>query len=40
MSDPRKSQEALSVVHHRPLVLAGLAAVDYMALRPLSKRRG
>ena len=32
MSNP----EALSVVNHRPLVLAGLAAVDYMPLRPLS----
>ncbi len=31
--------EALSVVHHRPLVLAGLAAVDYVTLRPLSERR-
>ncbi len=40
MSEQRKSQEALSVVHHRPLVLAGLAAVDYVTLRPLSERRG
>ena len=40
MSDPRMSREALSVVHHRPLVLAGLAAVGYVALRPLSERCG
>ena len=40
MSDQRMSREALSVVHHRPLVLAGLAAVDYVTLRPLSERRG
>ncbi|MEE8465311.1 MAG: hypothetical protein V3S68_02470 [Dehalococcoidia bacterium] len=39
MCDPRKSREALSVVHHRPLVLAGLAAVDYVTLRPLSESR-
>ncbi len=39
MSEQRKSREALSVVHHRPLVLAGLAAVDYVTLRPLSERR-
>ena len=39
MSDPRESREALSVVHHRPLVLAGLAAVDYVTLRPLSESR-
>ena len=31
--------EALSVVHYRPLVLAGLAAVDYMALATLSEGR-
>jgi len=35
MSNP----EALSVVNHRPLVLAGLAAVDYMHLGPLSEHR-
>ena len=35
-----RNLEALSVVHHRPLVLAGLAAVDYMLLRTLSERRG
>ena len=29
--------EALSVVHHRPLVLAGLSAVDYVALQPFLK---
>ena len=29
--------EALRVVHHRPLVLAGLAAVDYVTLRPFLK---
>jgi hypothetical protein len=34
-----RNLEALSVVHHRPLVLARLAAVDYMPLRPLSERR-
>ncbi len=39
MSDRRKSREALSVVHHRPLVLAGLAAVDYVTLLPLSESR-
>ena len=32
--------EALSVVHHRPLVLAGLEAVDYVTLRPLSESCG
>jgi len=31
--------EALSVVNHRPLVLAGLAAVDYAALATLSDSR-
>ena len=31
--------EALSVVNHRPLVLAGLAAVDYVTLATLSKSR-
>jgi len=31
--------EALSVVNHRPLVLAGLAAVDYVTLATLSDRR-
>ena len=35
-----RNLEALSVVHHRPLVLAELAAVDYMPLRTLSERRG
>lgn len=35
MSNP----EALSVVNHRPLVLAGLAAVDYVHLGPLSEHR-
>jgi hypothetical protein len=35
-----KNLEALSVVHHRPLVLAGLVAVDYMPLRTLSDSRG
>ncbi len=39
MSDPRKSREALSVVDHRPLVLAGLAAVDYVTLATLSEGR-
>ena len=34
-----KYLEALSVVDHRPLVLAGLAAVDYAALATLSDRR-
>jgi hypothetical protein len=29
----------LSVVDHRPLVLAGLAAVDYANLGPLSEHR-
>ena len=32
-----RNLEALSVVHHRPLVLAGLAAVDYVALATLSE---
>jgi hypothetical protein len=32
--------EALSVVDHRPLVLAGLAAIDYAALAALSDHRG
>ncbi len=31
--------EALSVVNHRPLVLAGLAAVDYVTLATLSESR-
>ena len=31
--------EALSVVDHRPLVLAGLAAVDYVTLATLSEGR-
>ena len=31
--------EALSVVNHRPLVLAGLAAVDYATLATLSEGR-
>ena len=31
--------EALRVVDHRPLVLAGLAAVDYAHLGPLSEHR-
>ena len=35
-----RNSEALSVVHHRPLVLAGLAAVDYVALETLSECRG
>ena len=39
MSGTNKSPEALSVVHHRPLVLAGLAAVDYVTLRHLSENR-
>ena len=30
-----KTREALSVVHHRMLVLAGLDVVDYVALPPL-----
>jgi len=34
-----KNLEALSVVHHRPLVLAGLMALDYVALHTLSERR-
>ena len=34
-----RNLEALSVVHHRPLVPAGLVAVDYVALRTLSERR-
>ena len=35
MSNP----EALSVVNHRPLVLAGLAAIAYAALATLSDLR-
>ena len=35
-----KISEALSVVNHRPLVLAGLAAVDYATLAALSESRG
>ena len=35
-----RNLEALSVVHHRPLVLAGLAAVDYATLAALSESRG
>ena len=31
--------EALSVVNHRPLVMAGLAAVDYVTLATLSEGR-
>lgn len=31
--------EALSVVNHRPLALAGLSAVDYVALAILSEGR-
>ena len=34
-----RNLEALSVVHHRPLVLAGRVVVDYVALRTLSERR-
>ena len=34
-----RNLETLSVVHHRPLVLARLVAVDYVALRALSVRR-
>jgi len=34
-----RNLEALSVVHHRPLVLAGLAAVDYATLAALSEHR-
>jgi hypothetical protein len=34
-----RNLEALSVVNHRPLVLAGLAAVDYTALATLSDSR-
>ena len=34
-----KISEALSVVNHRPLVLAGLAAVDYAHLGTLSEHR-
>ena len=34
-----RNLEALSVVHHRPLVLAGLAALDYVALATLSEGR-
>ncbi len=32
-------QETMSVVHHRTLVLAGLAAVDYAPLPSLSEHR-
>ena len=32
--------EALSVVDHRSLVLAGLATIDYVALATLSDNRG
>ncbi len=32
-----KNCEALSVVRHRILVLAGLGAVDYVALLPIPK---
>ena len=32
-------RETLSVVHRRMLVLAGLGAVDYVTLEPLSERR-
>ena len=35
-----RNLEALSVVHHRPLALAGLTAVDYVTLWPLSASRG
>jgi hypothetical protein len=31
--------EALSEVNHRPLVLTGLAAIDYVALAILSEGR-
>ena len=31
-----KTREALSVVHHRMLVLAGLGVVGYVTLLPLS----
>ncbi len=31
--------EALNVINHRPLVLAGLAAVDYVTLATLSEGR-
>ena len=34
-----RNLEAFSVVHHRTLVLAGLAAVDYVALAILSEGR-
>ena len=34
-----RNLEALSVVNHRPLVLAGLAAVDYVTLATLSEGR-
>ena len=34
-----RNLEALSVAHHRPLVLAGLVAVDYVALATLSEGR-
>ena len=32
-------RETLSVVHRSILVLAGLGAVDYVTLEPLSERR-
>ena len=32
-------RETLSVVHRSMLVLAGLGAVDYATLEPLSERR-
>ena len=32
-------RETLSVVHRGMLVLAGLGAVDYVTLEPLSERR-
>ena len=35
-----RNLEALNVVHHRPLGLAGLAAVDYVTLPPLFESRG
>ena len=35
-----RKMEALSVVNHRSLVLAGLATVDYATLATLSDRRG
>ncbi len=34
-----KILEALSVVNHRPLVLAGLEAFDYVTLATLSEGR-